>query len=104
LADQLDGDIPAHEVSAGDHPFQSTFEFADVGADALGNEEGSVVGKVDTRLLGLLHQNGYPGLQLGRLDRHGQPPAKTGLEALFKAVDFLRITVTGEDDLLAAFK
>ncbi|MNY03045.1 hypothetical protein D3C86_1356440 [compost metagenome] len=104
FANQLDGDVAAHEVRVGDHAFERAFQFTDVGANALGNEERRVMGQVDFGLVGLLHQNRDPGLQLRRLDGYRQAPTEAGFQALFKAFDFFRIAVTGENDLLATFK
>src|ERR1700680_4584682 len=39
-----------------------------------------------------------------RLDRHRQPPPETRLQALLETVDFLRIAVAGEDDLVLALE
>ncbi len=92
------------EVRVGNHPLQRAFQFTHVGADALGNEEGSIVRQIDLGLLGLLHQDRHTGLQLRRLHRHRQAPAETRLQALFKAFDLLGVAVAGENHLLAALK
>ena len=104
FADQLDGDVAAHEVRVGDHAFQRAFQLTDVGANTLGNEERGVMRQLDFGLIGLLHQDRHTGFQLRWLDRYGQAPAKAGFEAFFKAFDFLRVAVTGENDLLATFE
>src|SRR5690606_16252898 len=77
LADQLDGDIATPEMGTGDDPLQGSLQLTDVGTDPLGDEECGVVGQIDTRLLGLLHENGHPSLPRRWLDRDGQPPAET---------------------------
>src|SRR5690554_1314484 len=104
FANQLDGDIPSHEVGTGDHTLERTFQLTHVGADALGDKEGGIVGQIDARLLGLLHQDRDPRLQLRRFHRHGQSPAKTRFKALFQTVNFLGIAIAGQDDLLATFQ
>jgi len=104
FTNQFDGDIASHEVGMGDHAFQCTFQFPDVRANALSDEESCIVGQVDLRLVGLLHQNGNTGLQLRRLDRHGQTPAKTRFQTFLETIDLFRVTITGEDDLLAALE
>jgi len=62
------------------------------------------VRQLDFGLISLLHQDRHAGFQLRRLDGNRQAPAEAGLEALFKAFDFFRVAVTGENDLLATFK
>ncbi|MNQ78314.1 hypothetical protein D3C85_932220 [compost metagenome] len=91
-------------MRVGDHALERAFQLTDVGANALGNEERGIVRQLDFGLIGLLHQDRHAGFQLRRLDRYGQAPAKAGFEAFFKAFDFFRVAVTGENDLLATFK
>ena len=104
LTNQLNGDVASHKMRTGDDPLECTFQFADVGANTLGNKESRIVRQINPGLLGLLHQNGNAGFQLGRLDSNGQAPTKTRLEPLFQAVNFLGVPVAGENDLLPAFK
>ena len=59
---------------------------------------------MDLVLVRLAHQDGDAGLQLRRLDRHGQAPAEAGLEAILDTVDLFRIAIRGEDYLLVAFE
>lgn len=65
LANQLDGDVAAHEVRVSDHAFQRTFQLTHVGANALSDEERGIVRQIDLGLIGLLHQDRYTGFQLG---------------------------------------
>ena len=53
---------------------------------------------------GLAHQDRDAGLELGRLDRHGQSPAEARFQALLEPVHLLRITVACEDHLLLALE
>ena len=52
----------------------------------------------------LAHQDRDAGFQLGRLDRDRQAPAEARFQPLLQAVDFLRIAIAGQDDLLLAFE
>ncbi|MNP08131.1 hypothetical protein D3C76_1001880 [compost metagenome] len=104
LADQLNGDIATHEVRMGDHAFERTFQLTDVGANALGNEERCIVRQFDLGLIGLFHQDRDTGFQFRRFNSHRKAPAEARLQAFFKAFDFFRVAVTGENDLLATFK
>ncbi|MCY1496718.1 hypothetical protein D9M68_306590 [compost metagenome] len=88
----------------GDHPFQSAFQLADVGANTLGDEERGIVRQIDLGLLGFLHQDRDTGFQLRRLHGNRETPTKTGFQALFQALDLLRVAVAGKDHLLAPFE
>ncbi len=104
FANQLDGDVAAHEVRVCDHAFKRAFQLTDVGADTLGNKERRIVWQIDFGLVSLFHQDRDAGFQLRRLDGDRQAPAEAGFKALFKAFDFFRVAVTGKNDLLATFK
>ncbi len=104
FANQLDGDIAAHEVRVGDHALERAFQLTDVGTNTLGNKERRIVGQIDFGLVGLFHQDRYTGFQLRRFDGNRQPPAKAGFQAFFKAFNLFRVAVTGENDLLATFE
>src|SRR5690606_7797109 len=96
FSNQLDGDLAPHEVRVSDDALKRTFQLTHVGADTLSDEERGVMRQVDLGLISLFHQDRYPGLQLRWFDRNGQPPAKTGLQALFQAIDLLGIAITGQ--------
>src|SRR5262249_50860237 len=77
-----------------------TFQLANVGANALRDEERDLFRQIHFAAGGLTHQDGYAGLELRRLDRHGEPPAETRFQPLLEAFDLLRIPVTRKDYLL----
>ncbi|MNJ57867.1 hypothetical protein D3C77_534760 [compost metagenome] len=87
-----------------DNPLQSTFKLTDVGANALGNKEGSIMRQVYLGLIGFLHQDRNASFQLWRLYRYRQTPAETRLQTLFQPLDLFRIAVTGENYLLTTFE
>ena len=100
VAGEVDGDRTAGKAGIGDDPSQRAFELADIGADALGDEERHLLWQLDTALFGLVVENRDPRLQLRRLDGDGQPPAEAGLEPLLETVHLLRVAVGGHDHLL----
>ena len=61
-------------------------------------------GRLTPTGLRLGHEDRDAGLELGRLDRHRQPPAEARLEALLEPLDFLRVAVAGEDHLVLALE
>ena len=85
------------------HPAQSAFQFAYIGANPLGDKKSHLVRQRNIRLLGFFHQYGDPGFQFRRFDSNGQTPAKKGFLPFFNAIDFARITVAGQNNLLTTF-
>ena len=89
------------EARVGEDLAQRAFELAHVGAHVLGDEEGDVLGHRRRLLVGLLHQDRDPHLELGRLDRDGQPGVEARGQALVDVDQSLRIGVAGHDDVRA---
>ena len=54
--------------------------------------------------LRLADQDRDAGLELRRLDGHGQSPAEARLEPLLEAIDLSRVAITGQDDLVLALE
>ncbi len=75
-----------------------------VGANAFRDEEGDFLGQRDASGLRLADEDRHARLELRRLDRHRESPAEARFQALFEAVDFLRITIAREDDVMLAFQ
>ena len=74
-------------------------QLADVGADVGGEQGGHVVGQVDPLELGLLLEDGGPGLELGDVDLHPHAPLEAGAEPLLQPLQLLGAAIAGEDDL-----
>ena len=81
---QIERDLAPMERRVGKHLLQGALEFADVGAQVLGDHEGDFVVEHDVLGLGLLLQDGDPHLGFGRLDLHGQAPVETGDQAILQ--------------------
>jgi hypothetical protein len=89
------------ERGVGDHLAQRAFQLAHVRAQLLGDVEGDVLGQHHLRGLGLLQQDRHPHLELGRLDRDGQPLVEAAAQPVVDARELLGVGVAGDDDLLA---
>src|SRR5882672_5568432 len=66
----------------------------------LGDKEGDFFGEPERHGLGFLQDDRDPHFLLRGLDRHSKTPRETRLEALVHAGEVLRISVTGDDQLL----
>src|ERR1700722_1819632 len=92
------------ETGVRDHTSQSPFELAYVRANSLRDEERDLLGQHGAGELRLRHQDRDTGLELRRLDGDCQAPTEARLQALLETIDFLRITVAGEDDLVLSLE
>ncbi len=92
------------EVDVGDDPAQRAFQFADMGADFLGDEEGHFLRQIDAAFFRLAKNDGHAGFQIVGLDGDRQSPAEARLQALFQPVHLFGIAVAGDDDLPTAVK
>ena len=101
LADIHREHVAAVEAGIRQHLAQRAFQFADVAAQMLGDEERHFLGHGHALGLGLAQQDRHPHFQLGRLDRHRQAGIEARDQAAVDARQFLRIRVAGDDDLLA---
>ena len=101
LADIHREHVAAVEAGIRQHLAQRAFQFADVAAQMLGDEERHFLGHGHALGLGLAQQDRHPHFQLGRLDRHRQAGIEARDQAAVDARQFLRIGVAGDDDLLA---
>jgi hypothetical protein len=94
----------AREVRVRDHPAQRALEFAHVGPDPLGHEEGHFARQFDAGLLGLALQDRDARLEFRRFDRDRQAPAEARAQPFLEPFHLLRIAVGGQDDLLLTFQ
>ncbi len=68
----------------------------------LGDEEGDFFGEPERYSLGFLQDDRDPHFLLRRLDRHGETPRETRLEALVHAREVLGVSVAGDNQLLVS--
>ena len=87
------------ERGIGPEPRERSFQLTDVGRDVARDEEGYLVVQWDALQIGLLLENGHPGLDVGRLDVRDEAPLEAVAQPLFEVRDVLRDLVGGEDDL-----
>src|SRR5262245_51233387 len=92
------------EARVRDHASQCAFELAHVRTNALRDEERDFFRQPRTRGLCLRDENRDARLQLRRLDRLRKAPAEAGFQPILEPVDFFRITVAREDDLMLTFE
>ena len=71
---QWQGESSTHKLGVGEHAGQGTLQLTDVGADTARDVLGHVRGQEGILRLGLTHQNGNFGFQVGRLDISDQAP------------------------------
>src|SRR5690606_30863422 len=72
--------------------------------NTLRNEKRCVGRQINIYLRRLLHQDSHPRLQLRRLYRNSEAPAKARFESLFQSVYLLWVAIASKDHLLTAFK
>ena len=84
----------------GEKRVEGALQVSDMRANPARNQVGDRFLEENASLLGLVHQNGYPGFKIRGFNRHRQAPAKPGSQARLNAVHFLGITVTGQNYLL----
>src|SRR6185437_8516788 len=94
------GDLGADEGRVGNQANERAFQLAHVGANVGGDVESDVGGKSDPLLLRLFLQDGYLGLQIGRLDIGNQAPLEAAAQAVLNLGQFLGRPVAGDHDLL----
>ena len=97
---QIDAQRIAGQRGERGDTIQITFQFPNVGSDALSDEECHLMGKIDLLLLRLLSQNGHLCLQVRRLDVGDESPLKARAQPLFQRGDLFRRRVRRKDDLL----
>ena len=100
---ELDGERTVGERRERDDSRESTFELADVGRDAAGDER-EHLGVVDGDALRLdtLAENRDPRLEVGRLDVGEQAPLESRTQTLLERRDLARGAIGREHDLRAA--
>ena len=105
LGDQLRVERPGGDRGVGDDPGQGAVQLAHVGVDAAGELGQGVAVALAVGEPGLADQtpqHGQPGGEVGRLDRHRQPPLEAIAKPLGEGRELARRAVGGEDDLAAA--
>src|ERR1700722_2358546 len=94
----------SRETGVGDHTAQGPFELADVRANSFRYEKRDFLGQYHVGELCLRHQDRDTGLELRWLDGYRQAPPEARLQALLESIDFLRVAIAGEDDLVLTFE
>ena len=82
------------------HPDEGALQLTDVGLDARGDELQHIWSDGEPFSLDLALQDGYPGLQVGRLDVGEQTPLEATAQPWFQGLQQFRGPVGGHDDLL----
>ena len=101
---QIDRNLGPGPTGAVDDPLQRPLELSYARADSLGDLEGHLVRHLDALGFPFLLQDGDPGLQLRRYDLDREPADESRLQPFLEPLDFARIPVAGQDDLVIVGK
>lgn len=84
------------------HAHEGTFEAADIGADAFGEEIDDFWGHFDAETFGFFAEDSDAGFGIWELEFGGEAPFEAGDEAGFEISDFGWGAIAAEDDLFMA--
>ena len=90
----------AQQGLEGQNLIDGTLQLTDVGGDVFRNVIQNRFGQLQTHADGLVFNNGYAGLIVGRIDLGDKAHGEAALQSLIQSEDVLGRTVGGKDDLL----